>query len=78
MPDLKQWLQAQYDSLPNHNYGWWLTTREHQDVSTLVTAVQYLYGRFGNRAISLSDNDYNQLQQTLGQAVPADVVPRRF
>ena len=71
MPNLEQWLQAQYQGLPNPNYGWWLTTREHQDVATLVTAVQYLYGRFGNQAISLSDNNYNQLQQTLGQAVPA-------
>ena len=71
MPDLEQWLEAQYQGLPDHNYGWWLTTREHQDVATLVTAVQYLYGRFGSQEISLSDNNYNQLQQTLGQVVPA-------
>ena len=70
MPELEQWLQAQYQGLPNHNYGWWLTTREHQDIATLVTAVQYLYGRFGNQAINLSPNDYNLLQQTLGQVVP--------
>ena len=72
MAELEQWLQAQYQSLPHHNYGWWLTTREHQDVAILVTTVQYLCGRFGGQAISLSDNDYNQLQRVLGRAIPSN------
>ena len=42
-----------------------------------MTAVQYLYGRFGNQAISLSDNNYNQLQQAWDK--PSLLVePRRF
>ena len=71
MPDLHQWLQALYQGVPNHNYGWWLTTREHQDVATLVTAVQFVYGRFGRQRGSLSYDDYNDLQRALGRAVPA-------
>ena len=70
--DLHQWLLALYQGLPNHSYGWWLTTREHQDVATLVTAVQFLYGRIGRQATSLSDDDYNDLQRALGRAIPAD------
>ena len=71
MPDLHQWLTAQYQGLPDHNYGWWLTTREHPDVATLVTAVQFVYGRFGEQSGSLADDDYNDLQRALGRGVPA-------
>ena len=70
MPDIMQWLEASYAGLPHHNYGWWLTTREHQDVATLVTAVQFLYGRFGKQAGSLSNSDYDGLQRALGRVVP--------
>ena len=70
MPDLQQWLQQLYGALPNYNFGWWLTTREHQDVATLVTAVQFLYGRFGNQVGSLSASDYDDLQRALGRVVP--------
>ena len=72
MPDLMPWLQGVYQALPHHNYGWWLTTREHQEVATLVTAVQFLYGRFGNHQISFSDDDYNDLYRALGRTVPAN------
>ena len=70
MPDLHQWLSTLYQGLPHHNYGWWLTTREHQDIATLVTAAQYLYGRFGRQRGTLSTNDYNDLQRVLGRTVP--------
>lgn len=70
MPNLHQWLQQLYGALPNYNFGWWLTTREHQDVATLVTAVQFLYGRFGNQRGSLSASDYDDLQRALGRVVP--------
>ena len=71
MPDLHQWLTVLYQSLPNHNYGWWLTTREHPDVATLVTAAQFVYGRFGEQSGSLGAEDYNDLQRALGRSVPA-------
>ena len=71
MPDLHQWLTVLYQGLPNHNYGWWLTTREHPDVATLVTAAQFVYGRFGERSGSLDADDYNDLQGALGRSVPA-------
>ena len=70
MHDIGTWLQNLYDSLPNQNYGWWLTTRDHQDVATLVTAVQFFYGRFGLTLGSLSDQDYDDLQIALGRNVP--------
>ena len=71
MPDLHQWLTVLYQGLPNHNYGWWLTTREHQDVATLVTAAQFVYGRFGEQSGSFDTDDYNNLQRALGKSVPA-------
>ena len=71
MTTLDTWLRAQYSSLPNHNYGWWLITREHQDVATLLTAVQYLYSRFGELEGTLSGKDYANLQGSLGRVVPA-------
>ena len=71
VPDLHQWLTVLYQGLPNHNYGWWLTTREHPDVATLVTAAQFVYGRFGERSGSLDADDYNDLQRALGRSVPA-------
>lgn len=71
MPNLHQWLSALYQGLPNHNYGWWLTTREHQDIAILVTAAQFLYGRFGQQQGTLSSDDYNDLQRALGRTVPA-------
>ena len=71
MPDLHQWLTGLYEGLPNHNYGWWLTTRDHQDVATLVTAAQFVYGRFGEQNGSLEAADYNDLQRALGKSVPA-------
>ena len=71
MPDLQQWLRTQYQRLPNHNYGWWLTTREHQDVTTLVTTVQFLYGRFGGQPVTLSNADYTDLQRALGRPIPS-------
>lgn len=70
MTALDQWVQEQYRALPNYNFGWWLTTREHQDVATLVTAVQFLYGRFGKREGSLTGSDYDDLQRALGRGVP--------
>ena len=71
MLEIQNWLQGIYASLPNHNYGWWITTREHHDVATLVTATQFIYGRFGTDEGVLSDEDYNGLQQALGRPVPA-------
>lgn len=71
MPDLRQWLTVLYQDLPNHNYGWWLTTREHPDVATLVTAAQFVYGRFGEGSGVLDTDDYNDLQRALGRNVPA-------
>ena len=70
MPDIEEWLSTTYDSLPNYNYGWWLTTREHLDVATLVTAAQFIYGRFGRQAGSLSSENYNDFQRALGRTVP--------
>ena len=47
MLEIQDWLQDTFAALPNHNYGWWITTREHLDVAALVTATQFIYGRFG-------------------------------
>jgi len=40
-------------------------------VATLVTAAQFVYGRFGEQSGSLNDDDYNDLQRALGRSVPA-------
>ena len=70
MPNISKWLKDMYDSLPSSHYGWWLTTREHQDVATLMTAVQFIYGRFGKQPGFLSDHDYDDLQRALGRSFP--------
>lgn len=70
MADIRQHLGDLYDTLPNHNYGWWLTTRDHLDVATLVTAAQFLYARFGTNPGSLADNEYDEFQTALGREVP--------
>ena len=71
MQHIHRWLQELYSALPNYNYGWWLTTRHHLDVASLVTAVQFLYGRFGRNDSFLSNDDYNDLQRALGRNVPS-------
>lgn len=69
--DILSHLRQVYAALPHHNYGWWLTTREHPDVATIVTALEFLYTRFGTTLIDLSDSDYNQLQRAIGRRVPS-------
>ena len=41
-----------------------------RNVATLMTAVQFIYGRFGKQPGSLSDHDYDDLQRALGRSVP--------
>ena len=66
----KREYQRLLNSLPFNNYGWWLVTREHQDVPRIVTFSQFVYAFAGDGWVSFETKDYNALQRALGKAVP--------